>query len=95
MEAKWGKELTVLESRAQADSFRIMSVVRELAGEEIHLAAEVHLLQEMAEARKEHDHEARLFENGRLQDAHAKVDRLLKEKLKGKKKKKRNPSRIL
>ena len=50
-------------------------MARELAGEEIRLAAEVDLLQEMVEGQKEHDREARLFEDGRLQDAHAEVDR--------------------
>jgi hypothetical protein len=45
--AKRGKEQIALESRAQADSFRLLSAARELAGEEIRLAAEVDLLQEM------------------------------------------------
>ena len=47
------------------------------------------------EGQKEHDREARLFEEGRLPDAHAEVDRLRKEQGKNKgKKKKRNPARI-
>jgi hypothetical protein len=48
----------------------------------------------MVEGQKEHDREARLFEEDWLQDAHAEVDRLRKEKLKGKKKK-GNPARVL
>jgi hypothetical protein len=62
--AKRGEELTALESRAQANSFRLMSAARELAGEEIRLAVEVDVLQHMVEGQKEHDREARLFEEG-------------------------------
>jgi hypothetical protein len=77
------------------DSDRLLSAARELAGKEIRLATLVDRLQEMVKDQKEHDREARLFGDGRLQDAHAEVDRLRKEKLKGKKKKKRNPARVL
>ena len=94
--AKRGEELTALESRAQANSFRLMSAARELAGKEVRLAAEVDLLLEMVKGQKENDRETRLYGDGRLQDAHAEADRLRKEKLKGKKKKKkkRNLARL-
>ena len=56
------------------------------------------VLQHLGEGQKEHDREARLFEEGRLPDAHAEVDRLRKKqgknKGKKKKKKKRNPACI-
>jgi hypothetical protein len=93
--AKWAKELLALESRAQAFSDGLLSAARELAGKEIRLAAEVDLLLEMVKGQKEHDREVRLFGDGRLRNAHAEVDRLRKEKLKGKKKKKRNPARLV
>jgi hypothetical protein len=94
-----GTKLLVLESRAHADSFRLLCATQERAREEAHLATQVNVLQFM-EGQKEHDREQRLFEEGRLQDAHAEVDRLRKEqetpkKLKGKKKKCNPPSRVL
>jgi hypothetical protein len=64
--AKRGEELAALKSRAQADSSHLLSVARELTGEEIRLAAEVDVLQEMVEGQKEHDRETRLFEEGQL-----------------------------
>jgi hypothetical protein len=47
--AKWGTELLALESRAHADSFRLLCAMRERAGEEARLAAEVNVLQFMVE----------------------------------------------
>ena len=93
-----GEALTALEPRAQAGSFRFLSVTRDFAREEAHHFAEVDVMQHLVEGQKQHDREARLFEEGRLQDAHVEVDRLRKEKTKEKKKKKkkkRNRVRIL
>ena len=44
-----GEELTALEPRAQAGSFRFLSVTRDFAGEEAHLFAEVDVLQHLVE----------------------------------------------
>ena len=80
----------------------------ERSREEAYLAAEVNVLHLMVEGQREHDREQWLEEELRLQDAHvevdrlalAEVDRLRKEqetpqKLKGKNKKKKPPSRSL
>jgi hypothetical protein len=95
-----GKKLLALESSAQAEAFRLLLATVERAGEEAHLATEVNGLQLMVEGQTKFDREKRLFEELRLQDAHDEVHRLRKEqetpkKLKGKKKKKKTPSRTL